>query len=260
MEKEDKIREEVNKTLKAFNQIKKLEGNPYLFTRIQSEIEIIQAKDKRYGFKAEFLRPVILFLILIMNIFTAVFFLNSKNEKTSTKQTYFFTNILIIILVIVNIGSLSFIWFREANRPPSPPLPPNSPDHENVTRFLDKELDLNESQEQKFDRLRKEHFKTTKNSEDKIAAFKKSILTESFKQNPDTQKIVALADSIGSLQKRYEIFLSEHFQKLASICRPKQREKLKDIFLSSFGPKNKPPMPPPPGGRNLPPVPPESPH
>jgi Spy/CpxP family protein refolding chaperone len=170
------------------------------------------------------------------------------------------TNILIIILVIVNLGCLSFIWFREADRPSLPPLPPNPPDRENVTRFLDKELDLNEVQEQKFDELRKEHFKTTENFEEKIAGFKKDILSESFKNNPDSQKIEALADSIGSVQKRYELFLSEHFQKLSSICKPEQREKLKDIFLSSFGLKGKPPLPPPPAGRNLPPVPPVAPH
>ena len=170
------------------------------------------------------------------------------------------TNILIIVLVIVNIGCLSFIWFREANRPPSPPLPPNPPNRENITRFLDKELDLSEAQEQKFDELRDEHFKATKNFEDKITGFKKDMLSESFKQNPDKQKIVALSDSIGTVQKRYELFLSEHFQKLSSICKPAQKEKLKDIFLSSFGPKDKPPMPPPPAGRNLPPGPPERPH
>ncbi len=165
------------------------------------------------------------------------------------------TNILIIILVIVNIGSLSFIWFREANRPPLPPLPSNPPGLENVARFLDKELELSKVQGKRFDELRKEHFETTKKYEDKIAAYKKEILLESFKKSPDMQKIKAISDSIGSVQKGYELFLSEHFQKLASICKPEQREKLKDIFLSSFGPKEKPLMPPSPE-RHMPPSPP----
>ena len=171
------------------------------------------------------------------------------------------TNILIIILIIINIGSLSFIWYKEVHRPPLPPSPQNPPNRENVNRFLDKELNLNEEQEQKFKELRKEHFENTRKFDDKIAGYKREILSESFKQNPDIQKIKALTDSIGSLQEAYELFLSEHFQKLASLCKPGQREKLKDIFLSSFGPKNKPPIPlPPPGGRNLQPVSPRSPH
>lgn len=89
MNKKDKIREEVEKTVNAFDHLEKLEGNPYLFTRIQSEIESNLTKEKRYNFKGEFLRPVILFLILIMNVFTVIFFFNSKSETSSTKQTYF---------------------------------------------------------------------------------------------------------------------------------------------------------------------------
>jgi hypothetical protein len=89
MKKEDKIREEVEKTINAFEHVEKLEGNPHLFTRIQSEIESNFTKKKSFNLKGELLRPVILFLILIMNIFTAVFFFNSKSGATSTKQNYF---------------------------------------------------------------------------------------------------------------------------------------------------------------------------
>ncbi len=165
-----------------------------------------------------------------------------------------FTNILIIILIIINIGCLSFIWFRESNHPK---LPPPSPNRENVNRFLDKELDLSAEQENKFDVIRKEHYETTRKFDEKIAGYKKEILSESFNQNPDMQKVTALTDSIGSVQKGYELFLSKHFQKLASVCKNEQREKLKDIFLSSFGPKNRQPMPSP--KRNMQPGPPRPP-
>lgn len=170
------------------------------------------------------------------------------------------TNILIIVLVILNIVSLSYIWYREAGRPPLHPLPLNPPGRENVGRFLDRELELSNAQKKEFDELRKEHFKTTKNFEDKINKLKKDILSESFKQNPDMQKIEVLSDSIGSVQKEYELFLSQHFQKLASVCKPEQREKLKNIFVTSFGPKDRPPVPPPSEGGNLRPVPPGPPH
>ena len=152
------------------------------------------------------------------------------------------TNILIVILVVINIASLSFIWFRELNHHQLPP-PPISPDQEKVNSFLDRELDLNADQEKKFNENRKEHFEVTRKFEDRITGFKKEILSESFNLNPNIQKITALTDSIGSAQKSYEMFLSQHFQKLAAICTPDQREKLKDIFLSSFGPT--PPLPPP---------------
>ena len=156
------------------------------------------------------------------------------------------TNILIIVLVVINLGCLSFIWFREVNHPK---MPPPHPDRKNVNRFLDQQLNLNADQEKKFDEFRKEHFETTRKFENKIAEFRRGILSESFNQKPDVQKINALADSIGSAQKEYETFLSGHFQKVASVCTPEQREKLKDIFLSSFRPKDRLPMPPPGGER-----------
>ena len=161
------------------------------------------------------------------------------------------TNILIIVLVIINLGCLSFIWFREVNHPE---ISPPHPNRENINRFLDQQLNLNADQEKKFDEFRKEHFETTRKFEDKIAKYRREILSESFNQKPDMQKINALADSIGSAQKEYETFLSEHFQKLTSVCTPEQREKLKDIFLSSFGPKERKPMPP--SGREMQPPPP----
>ena len=88
MKKEDQIRDEAEKTLNIFDKIKNLEENPYLFTRIQSEIENIQTKKRRYNLKGDFLHPLILFLILIINVFSAVFFFISKSDTVSTKQTY----------------------------------------------------------------------------------------------------------------------------------------------------------------------------
>lgn len=87
MKKEEKIREEVEKTLNTFDNIEKLEENPYLFLRVQTEIEGLRTKDKG-SLKGNILKPVILFLILVVNVLTAVFFLNSESEAASTRQTY----------------------------------------------------------------------------------------------------------------------------------------------------------------------------
>ena len=88
MNKEEKIREEVEKTLKAFDNIENIEENPYLFTRIQSEIESLQTKGKGYSLKGNILKPAILFLVLIINVCTIIFFQGSESTDTSTKQTY----------------------------------------------------------------------------------------------------------------------------------------------------------------------------
>ena len=88
MNKEEKIREEVEKTLNAFDNIENLDGNPYLFTRIQFEIESLQTKGEESFLKGSILKPAILFIVLIINICTVVFYPNSENTTTSTKQTY----------------------------------------------------------------------------------------------------------------------------------------------------------------------------
>lgn len=79
MKNDKKILDEVEKTLNSFDDIPKLEGNPYLITRIKSAIETDQVSTKR---KLVFsLKPVMIGLILLINILTGVFFLNA--DKTS---------------------------------------------------------------------------------------------------------------------------------------------------------------------------------
>ncbi len=88
MNKEEKIGKEVEKTLNAFDKVENLEANPYLFTRLQSEIEGSQTKGKRFFLSGNILRPAILFVVIIINICSVIFFSNSESETTSTKQTY----------------------------------------------------------------------------------------------------------------------------------------------------------------------------
>ena len=152
------------------------------------------------------------------------------------------TNLLIIVLVVINILSLTFIWYREMHRPK---LPPPQPGREDVGRFIKDQLNLNNEQKTQFDKYMKKHADVTREMNNKIGELKKEILIEAFNPNSDTNKVNDLTQKIGKIQGDYEKFLYEHFQKLASVCNPEQKEKLKNIFLSSFGPKDRPEIPPP---------------
>ncbi len=88
MKKKEKIEEEIEKTLNAFDNIESLNVNPYLITRIEAEINKSQVRQSRALTNTNLLRPIILFLILIINVFTALFFSNLKSETYSAKQTY----------------------------------------------------------------------------------------------------------------------------------------------------------------------------
>jgi hypothetical protein len=89
MRNEEKIKEEVGKTLNAFDYINDLEANPYLLIRLQSKIESSELKEKGF-LKGKILRPAILFIIVVINILTGVYFIDSGSRtSTATKQQYF---------------------------------------------------------------------------------------------------------------------------------------------------------------------------
>jgi hypothetical protein len=83
-----KISEEVEKTLNAFDHINYLDENPYLFTRLQAEIERSEIKGKRY-LKEGILRPAILLITIVINILTAIYFIDSGSQNSAaTRQQY----------------------------------------------------------------------------------------------------------------------------------------------------------------------------
>ena len=85
MKNKEKIKEEVEKTLNAFDNISNLDENPYLFTRLQAEIESGEtgAKAKIAGV---ILRPAFLILFLMLNLFT-VFYAFNRSDKSNTATT-----------------------------------------------------------------------------------------------------------------------------------------------------------------------------
>ena len=163
-----------------------------------------------------------------------------------------FTNLLIIALVVINVASLSFIWYKQLLSPPAPPPPP-APGRANVNNFLESELHLTPDQQKQFAEIRREHAAKTKAMNQKMEMLRRRILRESFSDKPDTNKINELSEKIAETQKRYEVFLSEHFRKLSSVCIGDQKERLKEIFMSTLTPP--PPAPRQDKPRNNPPPP-----
>ena len=162
---------------------------------------------------------------------------------------------LIIVLIVTNALTLSIIWFKELNR--SQPTAPPPPPREQVNNYLDEQLNLSQGQRELFNKYREQHADTTRKFNDKIAFLKREILLETFKDNPDKNKIDNLIGKMGGVQKDYEEFLFRHFKNLESVCDPQQKEILKRIFLSSFNAQILPPRRngegPPPQRREGPP-------
>lgn len=89
MNKEDRIRDEVEKTLSVLDRIKNIDGNPFMYTRIKAELESrIEIRRKPvFGFGLKVL-PVILFIVLFSaNIVSVVYYLHSKSS-TANRENY----------------------------------------------------------------------------------------------------------------------------------------------------------------------------
>lgn len=85
MNKQEKIEEEIRKTLEAFDQKESLPPNPYFYTRVQQRIK------ERSGSKSTiwgFLKPALLTCLLLINVSTFIWYFSSSEDyyATDTRQ------------------------------------------------------------------------------------------------------------------------------------------------------------------------------
>lgn len=145
-------------------------------------------------------------------------FLSSKRLVTTA----------LVLLTVLNMALLGVLWWQNIRRP--------APVQVTITRQFSRQmsftepLTLNESQTVSFRNLRKEYFLKVRPEMQAIALLKKQLVEESLKDQPDTKKIEAMANSIGSRQATIERELALHFHELAKVCTPAQRDSLKTLL------------------------------
>jgi hypothetical protein len=88
LNKEDRIRDEVEKTLSVFDRIKNIEGNPFMYTRLKAEIDSRSGVKKKSvfapGLKAV---PILLLLVLFsVNLVSVIHYLKSSNTGTERES------------------------------------------------------------------------------------------------------------------------------------------------------------------------------
>ena len=142
-----------------------------------------------------------------------------------------YTTITIIVLVLLNLFTLSAILIREFREPEPPFVPPREAVRaDRVMFFLQRELDLTEEQAKQFIQLRRDHFDEVQNIQKDIQDIKKKMMDELFAGQPDGQKLEALARQIGEMEGQREMLVNRHFMDLKAVCRPEQREKLQHLL------------------------------
>lgn len=81
MNKKDKIEQEVQKTLELFDTASHLPPNPYFYTRVKARLE---EKLRQRHVLAAILRPALLTIFLVINVSTAVWYLNASDQEVQS--------------------------------------------------------------------------------------------------------------------------------------------------------------------------------
>lgn len=149
---------------------------------------------------------------------------------------------LVLVLVVVNIGSMIFIWMGKPKHDKNIQGSPKE--------FLSRELKFDEKQQDQYEKLVVEHRdqandirrKIKEEKEKMYGLLKNSVLTESLKKSA--------VDKVAKSTKELDLITLNHFEKVRNICTPEQKKRLDQIMMQMLGMMSGPqqPMRPAPQG------------
>lgn len=152
-----------------------------------------------------------------------------------------FTSVVIVLLIVLNLATISTLWLKDKNPPPPPGE--NQPNR-GVEQLLSKELKLTEKQKTEFTKLRESHFKATRSITKEIHELKKEMMDQLNEVEFDPIAVEMLANEIGEKQAKIEEEIFNHFVDLLSVCNDDQKKKFRTLLSNFFpNPENKPPRP-----------------
>ena len=166
---------------------------------------------------------------------------------------------IIIALLVLNFGTLSFMWLHKPPHP-GPEFMHDGMPHEregNPGEFLIHELNLNESQKTEFKKLRDEHQTTMKQTLDDLKKNKDDLFKMLSSPVMDSSKLNQLTDNIAKGEKQIDLATFNHFQKVRALCDDNQKKKFDEIIgdvLKMMAPPGPEHDNPPPGSERNPPT------
>jgi Spy/CpxP family protein refolding chaperone len=162
-----------------------------------------------------------------------------------------FYGIIIILLFLLNLGTLAFMWFHRPH-PPGPEMfhqmQYRQGDGERPGEFLIHELNLSQAQLADFIKLRDEHQNTIKPAAEDIRKNKDEMFKMLSTPQVDSAKLNQYIDNIAKDQKQLELATFTHFQKVRAMCDDSQKKKFDEIIgevLKMMGSMQGPHGPPP---------------
>lgn len=132
-----------------------------------------------------------------------------KYEPMGTLKFY---KIAVVALLLLNIGTLTFLWL---NRPPDPR-------EAGPFRFLVNATDMDEAQQQAYQKLRQEHRTSLETYRSQNRQVREAMFRLLATNEENAREVLLLADSLGALRAKEERFTYAHFRQVRALCRPDQ--------------------------------------
>ncbi len=160
-------------------------------------------------------------------------------------MSYFNTNYknwIIGFLILLNIGTLSFMWIM---RPPPPDGPGRRGGPPLPQGFLAKELGFDNQQAAELKSLMDDYFQQSRKIHSQIRQNKKDIFKLIQVDIPDSVAIQEMIQEKSRLHSEEENLFVDHYQAIRKICRDDQIENLNRVFGKAMGPPPLRRRPPP---------------
>jgi len=151
-----------------------------------------------------------------------------------------FLKIVIVFLLLVNIGTLTFLWVTKM----PPPPPPHHGGGNKVFEFLVKELQLTDSQQKQYATLRDEHHAAMEATNKHNMELRHQLFDGLHTASTDTMMVHRLTDSIAANQQKLEMITFNHFRQVRAMCSAEQQKKFDEVIDEALRMMNpKPPRP-----------------
>ncbi len=141
---------------------------------------------------------------------------------------------LIIILIIINLSSLSTIYYHKRIRDKKIEEFNDKKKQLHIGgihRFIKEELKLDSLQFEQFREAYYKNMRESHNIAEKLNIYRYDMITEVAKINPNERELDKISRNIGDLHYELKKLSINHFMELKEICNEEQQENLQKLFM-----------------------------
>lgn len=150
--------------------------------------------------------------------------------ETISKNKLLFT--IIILLVLINVSTLSLMWYWKIKEPHPPVVEPrrDGPPPEG-REFLKEQLKLSDFQMETVDKIRDEHLSQIRKIKDGMKELKDKLFSNLSNPDADTNKLKEITNQIGTYEAKIDLITYNNFREVRKICTDEQKKKFDEIIL-----------------------------